>query len=185
MTDIDQISALAARMRDEADKYPYGEVGFLSEEILAILDDRDALTARLAEAEASLGAYRRSYGCLACGEDHEANVMCPPHEMRTTGLAWYDEKMRKAVSRLAEAEAHRDKMQAYLDNRTCERDEARADRDAITELMKEMEGRFKAIIEILSQPCAFGGFSSNDGWIADEARKGIAAIRAALGGEGK
>lgn len=47
----------------------------------------------LAKLRAELDAYRASFGCLACGEDHPKNVLCPPHEVRTTGQAWFRQRM--------------------------------------------------------------------------------------------
>ena len=41
------------------------------------------LRAEKAEAERDKYVYR--YGCLSCGEVHDG--MCPPHEVRTTGMA--------------------------------------------------------------------------------------------------
>src|SRR3990167_1855825 len=52
----------------------------------------------LASARATIATYRSRYGCLSCGEQHPTESMCPPHEVRTTGLAGIDEE-RKALTR--------------------------------------------------------------------------------------
>jgi len=44
-------------------------------------------------------------GCSGCGEYHDPEVMCPPHEMRTTGMAWFQVRINKALKRAREAEA--------------------------------------------------------------------------------
>ena len=77
-------------------------------------DEIAQLNTRLAEAMTENAAYRRAYGCLACGEDHPTNVICPPHECRTTGMAWYVEKMRAAVARAERAEGERDELRREL-----------------------------------------------------------------------
>ena len=52
----------------------------------------------LAAARTTIATYRSRYGCLSCGEQHPTESMCPPHEVRTTGLAGIDEE-RKALTR--------------------------------------------------------------------------------------
>lgn len=49
-----------------------------------------------------LDSYRSRFGCLACGEDHPKESMCPPHEVRTTGQAWFKTRV-SVLSREIEA----------------------------------------------------------------------------------
>lgn len=59
--------------------------------------------ARAASEEAA--EYRKRYGCLACSEDHPRECDCPPHEVRTSGLDWFHERIDKATERATAAEA--------------------------------------------------------------------------------
>ena len=45
----------------------------------------ERLKLRAETAEAERDKYVQLYGCLTCGEVHDG--MCPPHEVRTTGMA--------------------------------------------------------------------------------------------------
>jgi len=46
--------------------------------------------------------YRKRFGCLYCGELHDEDVMCPPHEVRTTGQAWFREKVSELTKELSD-----------------------------------------------------------------------------------
>lgn len=70
--------------------------------------ERDALKAEMAE-------YRRRYGCLSCGEDHPRNVMCPPHEMRTTGQQRTLDRLKAANIALTSAQDCARRLRAALD----------------------------------------------------------------------
>ena len=136
----DDLDEIAKWMRDAAERsHSSGYGHFRSGAILAILDDRATLAACLAEAEKETAAYRRAYGCLACGEDHGPDTMCPPHEVRTTGLAWYDARMRKAVADTTEASAK-------LAEAEAQRDDAREERDATIRAVAA-EGRLRGVAE--------------------------------------
>lgn len=41
---------------------------------------------QLAAKDAEIAEYRRRFGCLSCGEQHPLETMCPPHEVRSSGL---------------------------------------------------------------------------------------------------
>lgn len=62
------------------------------------------LKRRIAKLERDLHRWR---GCPACHQDHPADVMCPPHEVRTTGQAWFRERV---LTLERELEAERDKV---------------------------------------------------------------------------
>lgn len=72
----------------------------------------DALRARDAEWRE---AVRRWFGCPSCGEDHPESSMCPPHEVRTTGQAWFRVTITKLLQQLEDMEAQRNKLDV-----TCE-----------------------------------------------------------------
>lgn len=109
----------ARRQRDEAIKEQHHSEDITLRHINGSAAMRTRYENELISFRAERDAYRRAYGCLSCGENHGPETICPPHEVRTTGLAWYDTTMRQAVARATKAEAERDAAIA-------ERDEARA-----------------------------------------------------------
>lgn len=54
------------------------------------------LEAEIAGLTAKVADARWYFGCPSCGEDHPEDVMCPPHEVRTTGREWFHAAIRKA-----------------------------------------------------------------------------------------
>ena len=63
------------------------------------------LSAQLAEARREGDLYRRAYGCLSCGECHPPESMCPPHEVRSSGIGSHRQQIGKAVARATASEA--------------------------------------------------------------------------------
>jgi hypothetical protein len=140
---------------------------------------RDALAARLAKYTCPIGSENGSPFCSA--------GQCP--ECVT-------ERFIDLTNRLAEAERERDanflggaKEFRRAAEAACNdaigryKHEARnalVARDELHKAMTIAATRFETILKILQQPCAFGGFTSNGGWIASEARQGITAITSAL-----
>lgn len=87
-------SQLAERLRQLADKGEFDGRLFSDEHnLLNEVADRLTDCGRLREENQR---YRRWFGCDSCGEDHPATTMCPPHEMRTTGMAWFKSAIRSA-----------------------------------------------------------------------------------------
>lgn len=68
------------------------------EAIAKIKAERDDLRRKLAH----------WFGCPSCGERHPDNVMCPPHEVRTTGQAWFHVRLAEAKEREDRLTAERD-----------------------------------------------------------------------------
>lgn len=58
-------------------------------------------SARRQKLEAEL---RQWQGCPSCHEDHPEGTMCPPHEVRTTGMAWHRQQTRRLAYRAEKAE---------------------------------------------------------------------------------
>lgn len=65
------------------------EIERLREEILAkdnllldLMQTKEECTAEIYNLKVTFDAYRDRFGCLACGEHHPADSMCPPHECR-------------------------------------------------------------------------------------------------------
>lgn len=71
----------------------------IGERLLETCDVLDDVNSQLAEAKAA--ADKRI--CNGCLEVHPLDVMCPPHETRTTGQQWFRQKIAEFQSRLAEA----------------------------------------------------------------------------------
>ena len=74
----------------------------ITETYAPVFAENAKLKARIAELEHN---HRLWFGCPECGEDHVPDIMCPPPEMRTTGQAWFIERIRKAKDRIKELEA--------------------------------------------------------------------------------
>lgn len=51
--------------------------------------------------------------CGSCLEHHPMDVMCPPHEVRTTGQAWFNERLAELRQQLAAVTAERDEIRAF------------------------------------------------------------------------
>lgn len=64
-----------------------------------------SLSAQLAEARREKDTYREAFGCLSCGEDHPVESMCPPHEVRSSGMGSHRQQIGKAVARATASEA--------------------------------------------------------------------------------
>ncbi|MHC4264336.1 MAG: hypothetical protein ACYSUK_00165 [Planctomycetota bacterium] len=68
-------------------------------------DEVDRLEAQLTLAELKVVGLRdeierltkecNSRLCSSCLEQHDVSVMCPPHEVRTTGQEWFRQKLRQ------------------------------------------------------------------------------------------
>jgi hypothetical protein len=122
------------------------------------------------------GEYRRRWGCLSCGEDHPEAVICPPHEVRSTGIGWYEARARKAILERQAAERARADARKTIAEITaviprtllaeCDLTEAVRStfaeyvktaaelaeaRERIVELEKELEGRKKYEAEIVEE----------------------------------
>ncbi len=63
---------------------------------IKIAEDNQRLRARVADLELEL---RNWFGCPSCMERHDKSVMCPPHEMRTSGQAWFHRALSEAKQR--------------------------------------------------------------------------------------
>lgn len=87
------------------------------------------LRTQLKERDAEL---RHWFGCPACHERHDPGVTCPPFEMRTTGQAWFYEKLREAKKREDTLRARVAKLSAELETRTAWR---------LTQACRELQGR--------------------------------------------
>jgi DNA repair exonuclease SbcCD ATPase subunit len=81
-----------------------GWVHLLADDLETARSTIDDLKKRIGELEAEGAAYRKAYGCLGCGEDHPAESMCPPHEVRTAGQNWFFTRTKAAVARAEAAE---------------------------------------------------------------------------------
>lgn len=86
-----------------------------------------SLSARLAEARREMDAYRDAFGCLSCGEDHPVESMCPPHEVRSSGMGSYYQQIGKAVARATAAESEAAALRERVDKQSIEL----AEREAI------------------------------------------------------
>lgn len=79
-------------------------------------DPRDAEIARLkAEIERLTAELEHWFGCESCGERHPDNTLCPPHEVRTSGLAWFRERLQEAKQREDALKAERDRALAEIE----------------------------------------------------------------------
>jgi len=55
-----------------------------------------------------MSAYRKSFGCLSCGENHPVGTDCPPVEVRTGGTDSCNETSKRVVEQLRKLLAERD-----------------------------------------------------------------------------
>ena len=76
-----------------------------SNTVLSLMAHIRTLSAQLAEARREGDLYRRAYGCLSCGECHPPESMCPPHEVRSSGMGSHRQQIGKAVARATASEA--------------------------------------------------------------------------------
>lgn len=74
-----------------------------------------ALLSAVAELRAENSSYRRWFGCPACSEDHATQSMCPPHETRTTGLAWFHSAVRTMRNEMNELRSENARLRAERD----------------------------------------------------------------------
>lgn len=84
----------------DEDEHEFVATAFLNDLIAPLLAAKDEEIERITKlANARL--------CESCLERHAINVMCPPHEARTTGQQWFRE-------RLSEIASDRDRLAAHL-----------------------------------------------------------------------
>ena len=93
-----------SKARDANKPIPATSPGVTAEAIEAATRIRN-LSAQLSEARREGDLYRRAYGCLSCGECHPPESMCPPHEVRSSGMGSYRQQIGKAVARATAAES--------------------------------------------------------------------------------
>lgn len=90
--DADELRNEAWHLRQYA--HPESCNGMAKFEQMAGRNDKAA--DRLTSLSAENSRYRRWFGCDSCGEDHPVERICPPHEVRTTGMAWFKSAIRSA-----------------------------------------------------------------------------------------
>lgn len=115
--------------QDIREKYePYKQLSeSLTETLQVFRDDNEKKAAAIQQLETDLAAardriatYRSRYGCLSCGEQHPVESMCPPHEVRTTGMAGIDEERKALTLEMAAARAEIEGLKRSNDDLTSE-----------------------------------------------------------------
>lgn len=135
--------------------------------LLDLMETKEECTAEIYDLKVTFDAYRERFGCLACGEYHPEDSMCPPHEVRQSeSYGSLKHQLHNAKQQLTAA-AEREERANILFREVLRRAEAAESR------VKELESRCCDHGEAIEHLGA-AGYDVKEGGIAEHVRDLIA-----------